>query len=53
VAWVEDTHFYSAYLLMVFAALHVTGVVLTSFLHRENLVRSMLTGRKQSRADDT
>jgi cytochrome b len=53
VAWVEDTHFYSAYLLMVFAALHVTGVVLTSFLHRENLVRSMLTGRKQSRSDDT
>jgi cytochrome b len=52
VAWVEDAHFYSAYLVMAFAALHVMGVALTSFLHRENLVRSMFTGRKQSRVGD-
>ena len=51
VAWVQDTHSYSAYLVMAFAALHVIGVVLTSFLHRENLVRSMFTGRKQSLGD--
>ena len=52
VAWIEDTHFYSAYSVMGFAALHVTGVGLASFLHHENLVRSMFTGRKQSRLGD-
>jgi cytochrome b len=35
-------------LLLVFA--HVAGVVVSSFLEGENLVRSMITGRKKARA---
>jgi len=35
-------------LLLVFA--HVAGVVFSSFLEGENLVRSMITGRKKARS---
>ena len=32
---------------MTVVGVHVAGVVLSSWLHRENLVLSMLTGKKQ------
>jgi cytochrome b len=34
-------------LLMVLVALHVIGVVFTSIRQKENLVKSMVTGRKR------
>jgi len=46
-AWVERIHVFFAYLLLVLAALHIVGVVFTSFRQRENLIASMLHGRKQ------
>jgi cytochrome b len=46
VAWVEDLHRASANLLIALIVFHVTGVVLSSLMHGENLVRAMLTGRK-------
>ena len=52
VAWVQDLHTYAADAVLVLACLHVLGVVLTSVRHRENLVRSMLTGRKERRPGD-
>jgi cytochrome b len=52
VAWVQDTHIYAADAVLALIALHVIGVVLTGRLHRENLVRSMFTGRKESRPGD-
>jgi cytochrome b len=47
VEWVEELHAGLAYLTSGLIALHVGGVVLASVEHRENLVLSMLTGRKR------
>ncbi len=46
VAWVEDTHKFLGNAIVVLAGLHVAGVVLASVRHGENLVRSMINGRK-------
>jgi cytochrome b len=46
VAWVEDLHRTSADLLIALIAFHVAGVVFSSVMHGENLVRAMITGRK-------
>lgn len=42
----EELHEMTAYAMLTVVALHVAGVVLSSVMHRENLVRSMITGRK-------
>jgi len=44
--WLEEAHEAAAHALLAVALVHVAGVVVGSWLHRENLVRSMLTGRK-------
>jgi cytochrome b len=46
VPWVSHLHHISAKLLLVLIGVHVAGVVISSLLHRENLVRAMITGRK-------
>ncbi len=46
--WLEDVHEATAHLTIVLVALHVLGVIVTSFMHGENLVRSMITGRKRA-----
>jgi cytochrome b len=47
IAWVEALHSTLSDILFVFVGLHILGVVFTSFRHRENLVASMLHGRKR------
>jgi cytochrome b len=44
----DDLHEAVATGLMVLAGVHVAGVILGSWLHRENLVGAMLTGRKRA-----
>jgi cytochrome b len=46
VEWVERLHSALADALIVLVALHVAGVAFSSWRHRENLVASMLHGRK-------
>ncbi len=45
---VKDIHELFANFTVALIALHVTGVMLSSLLHKENLVRSMVTGKKQA-----
>jgi cytochrome b len=46
--WIEEMHETFANLLLAVVAVHLAGVVASSLLHRENLVRSMLTGYKDA-----
>jgi len=42
----EDLHVLFTNLTLLLIALHVTGVAISSRLHKENLVKAMLTGKK-------
>ena len=44
--WMEDVHEALANSLLALVFVHIAGVVLSSLVHRENLVRSMLNGYK-------
>ena len=47
-AWVDLLHRASAWAMVGLIVLHIAGVIFTSLRHRENLVASMLDGRKRS-----
>lgn len=50
--WLEEAHELGANLMLGVIGVHVAGVMLASWRHRENLVASMVTGRKTGRPDE-
>jgi cytochrome b len=48
--WLEEAHEVLAFATLALVGVHVAGVLASSVLHRENLVRSMLTGTKRGSA---
>lgn len=49
--WMENVHNAFAISLLVLVAIHVIGVIVTSFRHRENLAAAMVHGNKRPPAD--
>ncbi len=48
--WMKEIHEFFVNFTMLLVVFHVAGVVFSSFLENENLVRSMITGRKKNRS---
>lgn len=49
--WMEEIHEFMAEFTLLLVFLHVGGVIVSSLLEGENLVRAMLTGRKKFHSD--
>ena len=50
--WVEEVHDVLSYTMLGMVIFHVLGVVVSSWAHHENLVRSMLDGYKQGKSEE-
>jgi cytochrome b len=50
--WLEDVHEGAATAMLALVFVHIAGVAIGSLLHRENLVASMITGRKEGSPAD-
>ncbi len=48
----EELHEISSFAMLAVVVLHVAGVVASSIMHRENLVRAMFSGLKEAEPED-
>lgn len=45
--WIEDFHELLANFTLGLVVFHIAGVVVSSLIHKENLIRAMITGKKK------
>ncbi len=50
--WVEDLHYYGSSGMLYLMSVHAAGVFYASFRHKQNLVVSMVTGRKSRQREN-
>ncbi len=50
--WLEELHEGAANVMLAIVGVHVTGVLLASWLHHDNLIGAMVSGRKRARPED-
>lgn len=50
--WLEDGHEAAANLMLAVVGAHIAGALLSSWLHRENLIGAMIDGHKQGRPEE-
>jgi cytochrome b len=49
--WIEELHDDLSYVMLGVVGVHILGAIVSSLLHRENLIRSMVTGYKRGPRD--
>ena len=52
-SWLEPLHYYLSYLLLLWAVIHILGVLIEQLYHRTNMVFAMISGYKRCEGDDT
>lgn len=50
--WLEELHEVAGNLMLLVVGVHIAGVMVASWLHHENLARSMVTGMKEGTASE-
>ncbi|MEO8101990.1 MAG: cytochrome b/b6 domain-containing protein [Betaproteobacteria bacterium] len=50
--WLEEGHEVAATVMLMLVGAHVAGALFSSWLHRENLIGAMISGRKPGKPED-